>query len=177
MNLQELLERLDIETPDRLEYFEQYAELAETNDYIPVDTLIEFFEDADADILRELTEAYFEEILSGVPDSGTELYLLITSIGRALSGLAGDAYDSEDADGQHSYAEEFFRFRRWYVEEPNVRCGAGRLSVLEALATIRAGKLTGHGDEGGAEEEFDFSDTLDYEIDEYAVSLSELLDE
>ncbi|MDR2610520.1 MAG: hypothetical protein LBC58_03590 [Clostridiales Family XIII bacterium] len=188
MDLSELLTRLDIETPDRLEYFEQYAELAETEDDIPADVLAEFFADVNADTLRELTDAYFEEILSGVPDSRTEFYLLLSNIGRSLTGLAGssDAGDGDLAgsggagglygdDARRSYAEEFFRFRHWYTMEPNVSHGAARLSVLEALATMRAGILTGHADPDEAGEKFDFSDALAYEVDEYAISLGELL--
>jgi hypothetical protein len=171
MDLAELLDMLDIEDAGSLEYFEQYAELAETDTDIPEETLAEFFDGADADVLRELTDAYFEEILSGVPDDRTEFYLLITNIGRVLSGLVGEASGGSD-DGRRPYADEFYRFKCWYTTEACVVRGGERLTVLDALATIRAEKLT-----GGADDEFDFSEALDYEMDEYAVSLSELIDE
>jgi hypothetical protein len=175
MDLKELLHLLDIEDPAEFEYFEQYAELAETEDDIPEDVLIEFFRDAGAGALRELTEAYFEDMLTGVPDDQTELFLLLTAIGTSFSGLADRAADDES---RRAYAEEFYRFRKWYTSDETVtsaargKTNAAALTVLEALALTRAENIGKSSDAAGAV--YDFSDALGYEINEYMVSFDAL---
>jgi hypothetical protein len=183
MDMPGLLDRLKIEAPGQLEYFEQYAELAEAEDDISIDILAEFFMDADSVALRELTEAYFEEILSGAPESETEFYLLLMNIGRILSELASGAGGTDEAHGAYeadyideesarrAYVEEFYRFRSWYTTEQNVPRGEERVSVLEALAIIRAAKLIGGADGDAVAGEFDFTESLNYELDEYIINL------
>jgi hypothetical protein len=175
MDLNSLLRKLDIESPEQLEYFEQFAELAEIEGDIPEDVLMEFFRDADADALRELSDAYFEEIITGVPDDAADFYLLLTQIGRAFAGLA-DAIGGYDE--RRAYAEEFSRFRHWYTNTDSVvyitpdGSGEQRFTVLEALAQSRADTLTGANNDEASP--FDFAGALNYEIDEYAVSLRTL---
>jgi hypothetical protein len=175
MDMKSLLSNLDIERPEEFEYFEQYAELAETDDDVPEDVLIDFFLDVDAGALRELTEAYFEEILVGVPDDDTDVYLLLTQIGKAFSGLADSI---GGGDERRAYAEEFYRFKNWYTGTDSViylpadGSGERRITVLEALALSRADAITGHA--AHQKSPFDFSDALDYEIDEYIVPVGSL---
>jgi hypothetical protein len=177
MDFDSLLHNLDIESPEQLEYFEQFAELAETDDDIPEDVLMKFFRDADASVLRELTEAYFEEIITGVPGDDADFYLLLTQIRQVFSGLA-DAIGGYDE--RRAYSEEFYRFRQWYTNTDSVvyippdGSPERRFTVLEALAQSRVDALTGANNDEASP--FDFTDALDYEIDEYIVSLSSLMD-
>ena len=173
MEPDELLALLDIESPSEIKYFEQFADLIEEEQYIPLDTLIFFFESADSDTVAELIDGYFEETLNSVPDNENELYTLLTNICTTLKALAV----SGEVDAARVFSEEFYKFRSWYMFENRVLCiepGEGverEVSPFEALTNYRAGCLT---DE---EFELDFSESLDYPLDEYIVSLTDILED
>jgi hypothetical protein len=169
MEYEELLTLLDIASGRELAYVEQYAELVETEEYISPEALAQLFEETDGEALAELTDSYFEELLENVPDEEAELYTLLQTIGRALSGLA-TMPDPEEATA--SYADEFLRFRMWYTFESEVRCkrvddveeeGEIIVHLMQALAMYRSQHLS---DE---EYTYDFSEALDYAVDEYAM--------
>jgi hypothetical protein len=174
MEYEDLLSLLDASSGKDLAYVEQYAELVECEDYISPETLSQVFEELDSEALVELTDNYFEELLENIPDEETELYTLVQTIGRALSGLALIP-DPDEATA--SYADEFLRFRTWFTFESEVRCeeiDSGDDSkelivpLMHALAMYRSQHLS---DE---EYTYDFSETLDYPIDEYAMPLENL---
>jgi hypothetical protein len=174
MEYEELIELLDITSGKELAYFEQYAELVEHEEYISPEALSQIFEEADGDALAEMTDGYFEEMLENFPDDEAELYTLLQTIGRALSGLAQIPERDEAAA---SYSDEFLRFRTWYAFESEVRCervdgGEGEMVVplMHALAMYRSQHLS---DE---EYSYDFIDAIDYPIDEYAMLLETLAD-
>jgi hypothetical protein len=177
MEYEELLSLLDIDSGKDLAYFEQYAELVECEDYIAPEALSQVFEEVESDTLAELTDSYFDELLESVPDDETDLYTLLQTIGRALSGLS---LMPEHDEATASYADEFLKFRTWYAFESEVRCEKIDpddateeivVSLMHALAMYRAQHLSDD------EYVFDFSDALDYPIDEYAVMLENLPDE
>jgi hypothetical protein len=180
MEYEELLSLLDIDSGNGLAYFEQYAELVECEDYIAPEALSQIFEEVESDALAELTDGYFEELLESVPDEEAELYTLLQTIGRALSGLA---LMPEHDEATANYADEFLKFRTWYAFESEVRCESVDpddtadesdetvVTLMQALALYRAQHLS---DE---EYVFDFSDALDYPIEEYAVMLENLPEE
>jgi hypothetical protein len=174
MEYEELLSLLDIDSGNGLAYFEQYAELVECEDYIAPEALSQIFEEVEGDALAELTDGYFDELLESVPDDEADLYTLLQTIGRALSGLA---LMPEHDEATANYADEFLKFRTWYAFESEVRCekidpddAADEIVVtlMQALALYRAQHLS---DE---EYVFDFSDALDYPIDEYTVMLENM---
>jgi hypothetical protein len=171
MELNEILELLEIESPQDLNYFEQYAELVENKADISLDTFIQLFEETDKDVLAELTEGYFEDILRYIPEDAADFFALLSSIGQALLGLASAA----DAEGNlHLFAEEFHKFRNWYSFDSEVECT--KLSddseliipVAQALTLYRAEHLNDD------EYRYDFSGVLDYPLDEYIVPVSGL---
>jgi len=171
MDYEELLKILEIDSPQEFTFFEQIAEIVECESYIPLDTLTHFFPETDKDSLIELIEGYFEDILKCVPDSQTEFYTLLTMIGQALSGLA----QSEDRDeGMAHFSEEFYKFRNWYSIESEVHCVDvvdGKtldIPVAQALTLYRSERITGE------EYRYDFSEALDYPIDEYIMPLDAL---
>jgi hypothetical protein len=176
MEYEELLTLLDITSGRELAYVEQYAELVENEEYISPEALAQLFEEADNDALAELTDNYFEEMLENVPDDEAELYTLLQTIGRALTGLA-QIPDPDEATA--NYADEFMRFRTWYTFESEVRCrrvddaedeGEIIVPLLQALSMYRAQHLS---DE---EYTYDFADALDYPIDEYVMLLDSFAD-
>jgi hypothetical protein len=177
MEYEEILSLLDIGSGKDIAYFEQYAELVECEDYISPEALAQIFEETDNDALAELTDGYFEELLDNVPDEEADLYSLLQTIGRALSGLALMSDPDEATTG---YADEFLRFRTWFTFESEVRCekvdgenedGGAIVPLMQALAMYRSQHLS---DE---EYTYDFSDALDYPIDEYAVVFDSMSEE
>ncbi|MDR1245877.1 MAG: hypothetical protein LBK57_02475 [Clostridiales Family XIII bacterium] len=162
MDIDGLLRLLSIETCENFTFFEYYAELVETESDIPFETLYEFFSRTDRNTLAELTEGYFEETLSGVPDDQTEFYALFDAIGGNMAWLSKTA--EEEERGLNMYTEEFLRFRQWYTQEGEVHCEnkesreMSEATICEALALSRLEKL------GEPDYFFDFSDCMDYEL-------------
>jgi hypothetical protein len=162
MNIDGLLSLLSIETCEEFTFFEYYAELVETESEIPFETLYEFFSHTDRNTLAELTEGYFEETLSGVPDDQTEFYALLDAIGGNLARLAKTV--EEEERGLDIYTEEFLRFKQWFTQGSEVHCEnkdsrkTSRVTICEALALSRLEKL------GEPDYFFDFGDCMDYEL-------------
>ncbi|MDR3306023.1 MAG: hypothetical protein LBS85_08400 [Clostridiales Family XIII bacterium] len=173
MNYDDLLELLELETPSELVYFEQYAELAECGEDISVEALSALAAGIEADILTELTEGYFEDMLKFVPDDEVDLYTLLSAISATLSTLA----QNEDEESARLYADELFKFRAWYLFDGRVRCTdisegtESEMTVMEALTNYRLQNFIED------DYHYDFSDALDYPLDEYIVSLSSIIED
>ena len=141
----------------------------ESDDYIPAEVMYELFAEVDTDVLSELTDNYFEDIMEGVPEEEAELFTLLDNIKRVLKGYA------ENTDDERSivlFTDEVSRFRNWYNFDTDVECqsrkdGSTRtVPVREALVLYRIEKLRAD------EYMYDFSECLDYPLDEYVVSFT-----
>ena len=176
MNLDELLMTLDIDSPQELLYFEQFADLIEEQNDIPYETLAALFAEMDQEVLSELIGSYFEDILVSVPDGEDELYILLTNICTTLQALA-KGVAGEDDEAVRLFGEELYRFRSWYLFESFVYCTdllegeQTEISVYEALTNYRVQSHTGE------DYSLDFSDALDYQLDEYIVSLGSIIED
>lgn len=169
MDLNELFEIVDIESAEDFKYFDNFAALMESDDYIPAEVMYELFVEVDTDVLSELTDNYFEDIMEGVPEEEAELFTLLDNIKRVLKGYA------ENTDDERSivlFTDEVSRFRNWYNFDTDVECqsrkdGSTRtVPVREALVLYRIEKLRAD------EYMYDFSECLDYPLDEYVVSFT-----
>jgi len=169
MDLNELFEIVDIESAEDFKYFDNFAALMESDDYIPTEVMYELFAEVDTDVLSELTDNYFEDIMEGVPEEEAELFTLLDNIKRVLKGYA------ENTDDERSivlFTDEVSRFRNWYNFDTDVECqsrkdGSTRtVPVREALVLYRIEKLRAD------EYMYDFSECLDYPLDEYVVSFT-----
>ena len=169
MDLNELFEIVDIESTEDFKYFDNFAALMESDDYIPTEVMYELFAEVDTDVLSELTDNYFEDIMEGVPEEEAELFTLLDNIKRVLKGYA------ENTDDERSivlFTDEVSRFRNWYNFDTDVECqsrkdGSTRtVPVREALVLYRIEKLRAD------EYMYDFSECLDYPLDEYVVSFT-----
>lgn len=169
MDLNELFEIADIESTEDFKYFDNFAALMESDDYIPAEVMYELFAEVDTDVLSELTDNYFEDIMEGVPEEEAELFTLLDNIKRVLKGYA------ENTDDERSivlFTDEVSRFRNWYNFDTDVECqsrkdGSTRtVPVREALVLYRIEKLRAD------EYMYDFSECLDYPLDEYVVSFT-----
>ncbi len=167
MDLNKLFEIIDIDSAEDFEYFDNFAALMETDEYIPNEVLFQLFSETKPDVLSELADNYFEDIAAGVPDEEAELFTLLDNIRRVLKGYA------ENTDDERSmvlFADEVARFRDWYNFDTDVSCRSRKdgstltVSVKEALVLCRIEKLKAD------EYVYDFSECLDYPLDEYVVS-------
>ena len=140
MDLNELFEIVDIESAEDFKYFDNFAALMESDDYIPAEVMYELFAEVDTDVLSELTDNYFEDIMEGVPEEEAELFTLLDNIKRVLKGYA------ENTDDERSivlFTDEVSRFRNWYNLDTDVECqsrkdGSTRtVAVSESLLFFR----------------------------------------
>lgn len=175
MNKEQLFELLDIESGEDFEYFENFADLVENSQDIDGNLMLQLLEEIDLTVLSELCENYFDEILDNVPDDQTEVYILLTNIKNALMGMAGAIPENEDDDNLMArLADELSNFKLWYCEESKVQCKHEKTSdittipVRDALVLYKLEKL------GGETYFYDFSEALDYELDEYVMSYADM---
>ena len=157
MTLSELYEKLEIETPKELEYFEQFADLIEMPEKLEFDLFYIVLSELDAETAGELTENYFEDLINAVPDEENELVSLLDSIEQNLLSLAEGI---ENDDNRRSFAQQLYRFRNWYTDGGGALADGIPMSILDAVFTAREGKLTGE------DHSFDFSRALDYKLDD-----------
>lgn len=171
MDLNELLEHLEIDEPCEFEYFENLADLIETDETIPEETLFQLFSETDPKIVSELVTSYFDDMLEAMPDSSTEMYTLLENIKRSLAGLLR-ASDEESL--MRHFVEELYRFKTWYCFESEVICTRMKdsfetvLPLRDALVLSRLEKMEEE------EYQYDFEDCLKYEIDEYIMGFAEI---
>lgn len=182
MNYYELTEYLEIENGSQLQYFEEIADLIESDEYIEHEALQTLFSEVDRDITASLLDDYFNDITGGLPEEHSDMFSLLDQIRMELTGLIRNISE-DDPDPFFHFTDRFYRFRNWYVYDTEVSVlerdaassGTSRereyvQSVRDALATARAAKLSGE------EYAFDFSSALDYDIDYYAMSFSDLIE-
>lgn len=169
MGIEEVLELLEIDSLDQFEHFEHLAELIECGEDISYEAFATLLQGVDTEGFSELLDEYFEEILQGIPDDAIELYVLMTTIRQQLVGLSSDSTDMEQ---RKIFIDELFRFRNWYTFDSAVHCKSRADELIsdhtmaEALALYRLEKL------GEESYEYDYTDALEYPIEEYAVTFT-----
>ena len=72
MDKEALYDLLDMESGEDFQYFENMAELLESDEDIDEDVLYELLEDIDLEAFAELAENYFDQLEEAVPDEETE---------------------------------------------------------------------------------------------------------
>lgn len=172
MDREELFALLDIESGADFEYFENFADFVEHDGQIDSDAVFEMITDVDMKTFAELCESYFYDTLENVPGDQIDLYNLLESIKRVLVGLS-EAVRKGEENAELKLADEFNRFRIWYSAESEVECRSADgetafLAVRDALTGVRMEKLSGE------EYFYDFSDALNYELEEYIMTYADL---
>lgn len=168
----ELYELLDIDVPADFQYFENLAALLECEDDIDDQTLAQLLEGVDKKTLAELIHNYFEEMTDFLPGDAAEAYGVLERIKFALMGLARNC-DEEDL--LTNLTEEMERFRIWYSVESRVYCTSVQtgeeqvLPVRDAVTLARSENLTRE------KFEYDYSECLDYKLDEYIMNFGDLV--
>ncbi len=162
MTLSELYKALEMESPADLDYFEQLADLMEMDEDIPFDLFYVVLSGLDPEKAGELIENYFEDLTEAAPDDENELVSIIDSVEQNLLLLAADL-DQDEA--RRSFAEQLHKFRGWFKAEGKASIDGKPASIFEAVTAAREEKL------GGAAHTLDFSEGLDYELDDASYGL------
>lgn len=175
MNYDEIMTMLDIEEPEEFSYFENMADFLESEEDIERDAFYRLIDRVDKNVLSDLINGYIDDICENLPDSEVDLFLLLSNLKLSLSGLSKQSNKEESITV--ILVDELLRFRQWYSQEKGVRCIAkeskaqSEVTVAEAIAMARLEKM------GEEEYTFDFSDVLEYPIDEYVMSFAEIFDD
>ena len=175
MDKRELYAFLDIENPAEFEYFENLADFLECDEELEFTDVAELFDGVDKDTLAQLCDNYFEEISGFVPGSQTEVFTIFENVRRALVGMCRNCMEDENL--KTKLTEELERFRRWYSMESEAYCidmgtmEETKLPLRDAIAASRLEEIEGNANKY----EYDFSECMDYPLDEYIVSLGDML--
>lgn len=174
LNQREFYEMLDIDTPEDFQYFENLAAFLECEDEPEYEDVAGLFTEVDKDVLAQLCDNYFEEITGFIPGSQTEVFTIFENVRRAIVGMCRNCEEDENLTAKLS--EELERFRRWYSVESQAYCTdlstmeETPMSLRDALVTARL-----EGIEGKSQYEYDFSECMNYPLDEYIVSMGDIL--
>ena len=140
MTLEKLYKLLDMDGPEDLEYFEQFADLMEMDEDVPFDLFFIALSKLTPENAGELAENYFEDLSNAAPEDENDLVLLLDSLEENLMHLAEDI---EDGDSRRSFAEQLYRFREWYKAPGGAEIDGEKASVFEALLQARADAISG----------------------------------
>ncbi len=159
-----LLKKLDLEMAEEFRFFENFADLMEHDESLDEDEVYDVFSKTDREAISEIINSYFDEIMESFEEEG-ELYTLLELIKNNLVRLLNE----EGALSE--FSEELLKVKDWFaisqnVEAEEIETGeVSFISILEALSNIRLEKM------GSAKYKYDFNSTLDYEVDEYVMSV------
>lgn len=162
MTLADLFEMLDMDTPADFEYFEQFADLMESEEDIPFDLFYSVISEASPETMTELTGNYMEDLSNALPDDYDDLFTIVDSVQQRLLLLCENL---DDSDSRRDYANELYRFRRWYHREDGAFVDGKPCCVMDAAARARSEKFS------GTEHVYDFSPSLGYELEDLSVGL------
>ncbi len=140
MTLEKLYKLLEMDGPEDLEYFEQFADLMEMDEEVPFDLFYMVLSGLSPENAGELAENYFEDLSNAAPEDENDLVLLLDSLEENLMHLAEDI---EDADARRSFAEQLYRFREWYKAPGGAEIDGEKASVFEALLAARTDAISG----------------------------------
>lgn len=175
MNREELYELLDIETPADFQYFENLAAFLESDEEFNFCDVAGLFAEADKDMIALLTDNYFEEVTDFIPESQTEIFTIFENVRRAIVGMCRNCEDDENLTAK--LAEELERFRCWYSKDSKAYCTdlstmeESRMPLRDALVASRIEGIEGNTNKY----QYDFSECMDYPLDEYIVSLGDVI--
>ena len=167
MIYQELLDELDILSEEDFRYPEQFIAMMETDLELDFDLFSELISMVPPERLSGMINAYFEDLIRGVPDDNTDLYGSIQTFREAVAALAGQTENRRIG----FLSDELYRFREWYTLPESVLCipedgnDSLFLSPFEALMLFREEKLS------GAKYQYDFNRHMPPAPDEYIFDL------
>ncbi|MCR4805670.1 MAG: hypothetical protein K5981_08460 [Clostridia bacterium] len=140
MNKDELYALLEIDSPADLEYFEQLADLLETEEDISRDLFEDVLSGITPENAGEFAENYLADLLNAIPEdaSAEDLTEALDSMQQRLMLLAQDL---DEGENRAEFAAELHKFKDWLHGEQGVLVDGTPLSMLEAFTEMRAEKL------------------------------------
>ena len=162
MTLADLFEMLEMDSPADFEYFEQFADLMESEENIPFDLFYSAISEASPETMTELTGNYMEDLSNALPDDYDELFSIVDSVQQRLLLLCENL---DDSDSRRDYANELYRFRQWYHKNDGASVDGIPCCVMDAAARARSEKFSGN------EHVYDFSPSLGYDLEDLSVGL------
>ena len=130
MNYYELTEYLEIEDGSQIQYFEEIADLIESDEHIEHEALQTLFSEVDTDITASLLDDYFNDITSGLPEEYSEMFSLLDQIRMELTGVIRSISD-DDPETFRNFTDRFYRFRNWYVYDTEVSVLLRSFEILQ----------------------------------------------
>ena len=167
MDRDRLFEKLDIDSPEEFRFYENFDALVEEEEHIEEELIKEVLSHADAELLSDHVDSFFESFLGNIPDDETELYIIVESFKNNISALIFEDMNDEDVS---ELAKDIYKFRNWYAIEHNAKDekSGEELSVRDARYEIAAARLLGD------EVSIDFGRAITSGPDSYGIRISEL---
>ena len=163
MNLQNLYEELDMQSPEDFQYFEQLEFLMECDEEPEYDDFYQVLSQADPACIGELLEYYMDDLSGALPGNGEDLYTIFENVKQQLLILCTEMDQNEEV--RTDFIQKLYDFRQWLNEPGKAKAGSEKCSVLMAITQAREDKLS------GVEQAYDFSAAADYKMDEIAMPL------
>ncbi len=139
MTIKKLYEILDIESPEDLEFFEQLADLMETEGYISADIFAYVLSAISPQTAGEFVETYIEELEQALPEGdGDGIIEALDTMQHRLMLLAEEL---DDEDSRNDFCNELYKLREWLHEEGGTLMDSKPATMLEAFTEMRAEKL------------------------------------
>ena len=140
MTKEELYELLEIDTPADMEYFEQMADLLETEEEIGESLFRHALSEIKAENAGEFAENYVGELINALPDgvSAEDLTEALDAMQQRLMLLAEDL---DEAQAREDFITELYKLRSWLHDEEGVLVDGETLTMLQAFTEMRAEKL------------------------------------
>ena len=173
MDRSDLLNMLDLENGSEFTYFENLADLLETDGELPPEALVPLLEEVDMSVFSELLENYFDDLMDHLPDNGVDIYNILEAEKRMLVSLSGNVLSGEE-NALRRLSDELERFHTWFSITENCVCSndetneSRMMPLRDALSQHRLSGLD------GSSWSFDFDEALGYEVEDYIVSFEEL---
>ncbi len=174
MNKEEFYKKLDLETGDDFQYFENFAQLVENDEEIEADLIYQLLKEIDLKLFQALTKDYFEDLMDNISQDEIDLYNLLETIKRNFIGMAKESLN-EDENAILRLADELAKFQKWLSVDKNVIWSEDdkitKITLGDALAEIRASKFS------ISDGEADFSKAMEYSIEEFIMYYGDLVED
>ena len=140
MTEKDLYDLLEIDSPEDVEYFEQMADLLESDEEIPAELFRHALSRIRAENAGEFAENYLKEMADAIPE-GADAEDLSEALGAIQQRLMLLAEDLDEESSREDFIAELFKLRNWLHEESGAAIDSVPCTLLEAFTEMRAEKL------------------------------------
>lgn len=172
MTKEELMEILDIEHGSDFTFFENLAALIEADEKIPAEAIFQVMTEVDMEMLSDIIEIYFSDIMENMPDD-IDVYNMLDAEKRNLLSMI-EAVIAEEEGALSKISDEFEKFHEHFsiLEICEIvdhdQSSVKPASLRDAIYDFRASKIS------NGNRDYNIAPAAEYEIAEYIVPLGEL---